>query len=196
MSPNLHSWPWKSMSNILSNDLYYLWLIKSYRIDFSIDFNIIEVEELKKSKINNVAMMADLENNINFEKISLTLKTKINHQSQVIDFGFSEILDFVYVRIDTKIESIACIHPEISKVIGKMCMTLSSKIKRSKYANYFNNFDIPGLENVRIDTKIMSVRYLQPEIRKVIHRYVWPSFPRLSIKVRWLILDFLRSPTL
>ena len=63
--------------------------------------------------------MADLENNINFKKIGLTLKIKVNHQGQVTDFGFSEILDIVNVRIDIKIESIACIQPEISKVIGK-----------------------------------------------------------------------------
>ena len=40
----------------------------------------MEVEELKKSEINNVAMMADLKNNINFEKNGLTLKIKINRQ--------------------------------------------------------------------------------------------------------------------
>ena len=62
-------------------------------------------------------MMADLENNITFEKNGLTLKIKVNHQGQVTHFGFSEILDSVNVRIDTKIESIACIQAEISKVI-------------------------------------------------------------------------------
>ena len=75
--------------------------------------------KFEKSKINNVAMMADLENNINFEKIGLTSKIKVNHQGHVTDFEFSEILDIVNVRIDTKIESIAYIQPEMSKVIGK-----------------------------------------------------------------------------
>ena len=102
-------------------------------------------------------MMVDLENNINLKKIGLTLKIKVNNQGQVTENGFFEILDIENVRIDTKIESIACIQPEISKVIGKICMTLSSKVKRLRYVNYFNIFDIPGLENVRIDTKIMSV---------------------------------------
>ena len=87
----------------------------------------------------------------------MTLKIKVKHQGQVTDSGFSEILDIVNVRIDTKIKSIACIQPEISKVIGKMCMALSFKVKRLKYVNYFNMFDIQGLENVRIDTKIMSL---------------------------------------
>ena len=99
------------------NDLYYLWLNTCYRLDFSIDFNIIEVEELKKFEINYVAMMADLENNIKFEKYGLTLEIKVNHQSQVTDFGFFEILNIEKVRIDTKIESIAGIQPEINKVI-------------------------------------------------------------------------------
>ena len=99
------------------NDLYYLWLNTCYRLDFSIDFNIIEVEELKKSEINYVAMMADLENNNNFKKYGLTLKINVDHQGQVADFGFFEILDIENVRIDTKIESIVGIQPEISKVI-------------------------------------------------------------------------------
>ena len=49
----------------------------------------------------------------------LTFIFKVNHQGQVTDFGFSEILDIVNVRIDTKIKSVACIQPElrIRKVI-------------------------------------------------------------------------------
>ena len=37
---------------------------------------------------------------------SLTLKFKVNYQSQVIDFGFFEILDLERVGIDTEILSI------------------------------------------------------------------------------------------
>ena len=102
-------------------------------------------------------MMVDLENNMNFKKIDLTLKIKVSRQGQITELGFSEFLDIENVRIDIKIQSIACTQPEISKVIGKMCMTLSSKVKRLRYVNYFNVFYIPGLENVRIDIKIMSV---------------------------------------
>ena len=162
----------KSRSNILFNDLHYLWLNTCYRLDFSIDFNIIEVEEVKNCKINYVAMTDDLEHNINFKKNGLTLKIKVNHQSQVTDFEFSEILDIENVRIDTKIESKACIQPEISKVIEKMCMTLSSKVERQGHKIYFNIFDILDLDNVRIDTKIEFVSCLQPEIRKVKHECV------------------------
>ena len=42
--------------------------------------------------------------------------------------------------------------PDISKVIWKMCMF---NVRRSRYVNYFNSFDISDLEIVRIDTKIM-----------------------------------------
>ena len=63
--------------------------------------------------------MADLENNINFKRIALTLKIKVNRQGQVTEFGFSEFFDVENVRIDTKIESIACTQLEISKVIGR-----------------------------------------------------------------------------
>ena len=62
-------------------------------------------------------MMIDLENNINSKKSGLTLKIKVKHQGQVPGNEFSEILDLEYVRFDTKIESIAGIQPEISKVI-------------------------------------------------------------------------------
>ena len=55
-------------------------------------------------------MMIDLENDTN-------LKIKINHQGQETKNSFSEIPDFENVRIDTKIESIVGILPEISKVI-------------------------------------------------------------------------------
>ena len=62
-------------------------------------------------------MMVDFEIIINLRKIGLTLKIKVNHQGQVPENGFSAIPDFKNVRINTKIESIASIQQEISKVI-------------------------------------------------------------------------------
>ena len=43
-------------------------------------------------------------------------------------------------------------------------MTLSFKVKRQGHVFVFNIFDIPDLENVKIDTKIDFVSCLQPEI--------------------------------
>ena len=39
-----------------------------FRLDFSIDFNIIEVEEPSKSETDNLTMMIDLENDRNLKK--------------------------------------------------------------------------------------------------------------------------------
>ena len=72
------------------------------------------------------------------------------------------------VRIDTKIDSVACIQPEMRKVIQLICVTLSSKVNRQGHVIFSNIFDIPDLENVRIDTKIKSVACIQPGMRKVI----------------------------
>ena len=140
--------------------------------------------------------MIDLENNINSKKSGLTLKIKVKHQGQVPKNEFSEILDLEYDRFDTKIESIAGIQPEISKVIWENCMTLSFKVNRQGHVFVSNIFDILDLENVRIDTKIDFVSCLQPEIWKVMQKSVWPWFSRSNIKVRWLISGFLRSSTL
>ena len=50
-------------------------------------------------------------------RMCFTFIIKVNHQGQVTDFEFSEILDIVNVRIGTKIMSAACIQPELRKVI-------------------------------------------------------------------------------
>ena len=42
----------------------------------------------------------------------------------------------------------------------------------SRSGNWFSFFEILDLEKVRIDTEIMSVLYIQPEIRKVIIVYI------------------------
>ena len=93
-------------------------------------------------------------------QMCLTFIFKVNHQGHVTDFRFSEILDLANVRIDTKIKSVACIQPEIRKVIQWMCVTLSFKVNRQGHMIFFNIFDIYDLENVRIDTKINIVSCL------------------------------------
>ena len=75
-------------------------------------------------------------------QMCLTFIFKVNHQGQVTDFGFSEILDLANVRIDTKIKSVACIQPKIRKVIQLLCVTLSSKVNRQGHMIFFNIFDI------------------------------------------------------
>ena len=125
-------------------------------------------------------------------KMCLTFIFKVNHLSHVTDSGFSEILDLANVRIDTKIKSVACIQPEIRKVIQWMCVTSSFKVERQGDMIYFNIFDILDLENVRIDTKINFVSCLQPEI-KVMQKGVWPWFSRSCNKDRIFSLSPLDS---
>ena len=103
-------------------------------------------------------------------QMCLTFIFKINHQSQVTDFAFFEILDLADVRIDTKIKCLACIQPEIRKVIQLICVTLSFKVNCQGHMIFFNIFDIHDLENVRIDTKINFVSGLQLEMRKVMQK--------------------------
>ena len=49
----------------------------------------------------------------------------------------------------------------------------------SRSRNFLNIFDILDLENVRIDTMINFVSCLQPEIRKVMQKGVWPWFSKI-----------------
>ena len=128
-------------------------------------------------------------------KCVLTFIFKVNHQGHVTDFGFSEILDPANVRIDTKIKSVSCIQPEIRKVIQWMCVTLNFKVNRQGHMIFFNILDIYDLENVRIDTKINIVSCLQPEIRKVMQKGVWPWCSRSCNKDRILSLSPLDSLT-
>ena len=76
-----------------------------------------------------------------------------------------------------------------------MCVTLSSKINRQGHMICFNIFDIHDLENVRIDTKINFVSCLQPEIRKVMQKDVWPWFSRSCNEDRIFSLSPLDSLT-
>ena len=100
------------------------------------------------------------------------------------DFGFSEILDLEYVKIDTSFKSASCVQPELMKVIQWMCVTLSSKVNRQGHGIDSNILDILGIENVRIDTKINFVSRLQPEIWKIMQKGVWSWFSESCNKDR------------
>ena len=60
-----------------------------------------------------MTLTVDLENHIN---ICFTSIFKVKRQGQVIYFGLFEIPDLENVEIDTKIEPVACIQTEITKV--------------------------------------------------------------------------------
>ena len=71
----------------------------------------------------------------------LTFIFKVNHQGQVTDCGFCEILDIVNVGIDTKIKSVACIQPELRKVIIIMIVCdLEFQCQPSRSRDLFQHF--------------------------------------------------------
>ena len=51
--------------------------------------------------------------------ICVTLSFKVNRQGHVIEFNIFDILDLKNVRIDTKINFVSCLQPEIRKVMQK-----------------------------------------------------------------------------
>ena len=55
----------------------------------------------------------------------------------------------------------------------KVSLTLTSKVKCQGQVIDSVFFEILDLEKVRIDTEILSVLYIQPEIRKVIEVYIY-----------------------
>ena len=61
---------------------------------------------------------------------------------------------------------------------GHAIKTLGFKVNRWSHVIHFNMFDILDLENVEIDTKIKILSCLQPKIRKLMQKYVWPWFSR------------------
>ena len=50
----------------------------------------------------------------------MTLSFKVNRQGQVFVFNIFDILDLENVRIDTKIDFVSCLQPEIWKVMQKV----------------------------------------------------------------------------
>ena len=61
---------------------------------------------------------------------------------------------------------------------GHAIKTSGIKINRWSHFIHSNMIDILDLENVEIDTKIKFQSCLQPEIRKVMQKDVWPWFSR------------------
>ena len=55
----------------------------------------------------------------------------------------------------------------------KVSLTLTSKVKCRGQVIDCVFIEILDLEKVRIDTEILSVLYIQPEIRKVIEVYIY-----------------------
>ena len=102
---------------LFSYDLAYLRLYACYLLDLGIKSNILMVEDLRKSIFGYLNLMFDLDFQGQTTSIQIYIIFKVSHYRYVIYFLFFEFFDFDYVKINTEIESAACIHPEIMKVI-------------------------------------------------------------------------------
>ena len=69
------------------------------------------------------------------------------------------------------------------------------KVNHHSYIICFRFAEFLNLDYVKINTEIKSEACIQPEIMKVIWKYVWPWFSRSTIKVRWHMLVILRFRT-
>ena len=69
------------------------------------------------------------------------------------------------------------------------------KVSHYRYIIYFWFFEFFDLDYVKINTEIKAAACIQPEIMKVIWKYVWPWFSRSTMKFRWHMLVILRFQT-
>ena len=86
-------------------------------LDLGVDSNILNVVDFRKSMFGYLALMVDLD----FQGKTIFFRNlyffKVSHHSYIIYFRFVKFLDLDYVTINTKIKSVACIQPEIMKVV-------------------------------------------------------------------------------
>ena len=105
--------------------------------------NIFDITDLENVwfdiKIKSVAYIQPEIRKV-LQLIFVTLRFKVKRQSHVIFFNIFEISDLENVRIDTKIKSVACIQPEMRKVIQLIFVTLSSKVNRQGHVIFSNIF--------------------------------------------------------
>ena len=69
------------------------------------------------------------------------------------------------------------------------------KVSHYRYIIYCWFFEFFDLDYVKINTEIEAAACIQPEIMKVIWKYVWPWFSRSTMEVRWHMLVILRFQT-
>ena len=75
------------------------------------------MKSTRRSSLYHMYNICTTENEEGHTIVNLTLILKVNCQGHVNNFVFFEITDLELVRIDTKIKSVSCIQPKITKVI-------------------------------------------------------------------------------
>ena len=87
-----------------------------------IDFGFSEILDLENVRIDTKVKSASCiqpELMKVIQWMCVTLNSKVNRQGHGFDFNIFDILDLENVRIDTKINFVSCLQPEIWKVIQK-----------------------------------------------------------------------------
>ena len=114
---------------------------------------------------------------------------------------WSKLYDY-YIKLEAQQNcGTNCVTHEVFAECGKIrgmrdnhakCVTGGNPNHHS-YIIYFRFVEFLDLDYVKINTKIKSVACIQPEIMKVIWKYVWP-FSRSTMEVRWHMLVILKFP--
>ena len=78
----------------------------------------------------------------------------------------------------------------------KVSLTSTFKVKCQGQVIGFNFFEILDLKKVRIDTKILSVQYIQSEIRKVIVVYIYDLVLKINRQGQIIYFNLFEIPDL
>ena len=81
---------------------------KIKRLRYLNDFNIFDIPGHENIRVDVYNQRYE-----GHTQMCLTFIFMVNHQGQMTHSKFSEILDIVDVRIDTKIQSTSCTQPEL-----------------------------------------------------------------------------------
>ena len=138
----------------------------------------------------------------------LTLKLKVIHFFHMT-LLISGCMPAIYsILVSNLTYSRSRISENLFSVTWPWCLTLIFKVKplclqiyiifkvsHYRYIIYFWFFEFFDLDYVKINAKIKSAACIQPEIMKVIWKYVWPWFSRSTMEVRRHMLVILRFQT-
>ena len=138
----------------------------------------------------------------------LTLKLKVIHFFHMT-LLISGCMPAIYsILVSNLTYSRSRISENLFPVTWPWCLTLIFKVKplflqiyiifkvsHYRYIIYFWFFEFLDLDYVKINTEIKAAACIQPEIMKVIWKYVWPWFSRSTMEIRWHMLVILRFQT-
>ena len=133
----------------------------------------------------------DFQGQTNFFQISIIFKVK--HHSYIICFRFAGFLDLDYVKINTKIMSVACFQPEIMKVIRKYVWPWFSRSTIKVRWHMLVTLRFQTSDMFKSTPTLCLYQVYNPQWTKGHNKYLWPWFSRSSFEVKWKILITARS---